>query len=1167
MTCPRCAAESPAGARFCAQCGSLLVPRCSACQAELPAGARFCAQCGQPAGDAPPPDDARLARLAAATPAALADKLRAVHLSGERRLVTVLFADVVGSTGLAEQLDAEDWAALMNGLFDRVSPVIYRYEGTIAQLLGDGLLVFFGAPIAHEDDAVRAVHAALGVLDIAGAYAVELRRRHGVEFALRIGLNTGRVVVGPVSSDLRFEYVAMGDAVHLAARIQSAAHPMTALLSGNTYRFIAPVFECTDLGLLEIKGKSTPTRVFQVRSARATPARGRGPFVLESPLVGRDAELAALQQLGAGLRAGQGRVAVIAGEPGVGKTRLIAEWRARAEHANEITWASGHCLSYGQGLAYHLVHDVLRSLLGLPPGASEHETAAALRALTGELFAGDAAEVYRDIAALLALETPAHPLEAQVLQSQGVIALRRLLHALAARNPLALVLDDVHWADPSSTEVLIRLLPLAAEAPLLFCIVTRADRDAPGWRLVVAAREAADVGLTEITLTPLSGAASRQLVANLLDMVQLPADIHDLILRKAEGNPLFVEEVIRMLVDQHTVLGPDEGGITWQASAIVQIPDNLQGLLLARIDRLPEDAKPTLRVASVIGRRFDRRLLERVLEKLDDASALAAHLGTLENAGLIRPAQTGQEPEYLFRHVLVQEAAYASLLRQDRRHLHQLVGDVLEEMFPQRREELAPRLAQHFYEAGDARALHYFASAAAAALAAYANPEAERYYRAALTLAHAPAARAPLLDGLGLALAHQDREREAVDVWQEAIALYQALDDGEHAAWLYARAARAASDGGDQAGSVALCRAGLAALTGRPETAGTAALLQETARAAFHNEQFDEALPFSRQALALAERLGAADVQAEALTTLSIFQPPDEALAGLTRAVALAEAHGLTATAARAHNSAGHVLERLGEFDAARERYGRAVGLARRMGSPVQEHHYRANAVRIALWRAEFDAAAAALPELRRLGGDHMPGTLFVEAMLHRFTGRLDEACAELRACHDETHARHNVQLLGFIQSCLADALLEQGALDEAEAVLEHAIGHAAHGVAWGGVWLRALLVALRARQGRLDGAGRALDEARVLAGFTPGRLDLEHLELATARLAAARDEWDAALAAYARAADAQAAMGRRWYRAATLREWAAALRARRAPGDEQQARALEQEAGGGPVL
>ena len=337
MKCPNCQHENPPEAAFCMRCGTKLSLACANCGTSLPAGARFCMSCGQPVSVSTPADDARLTRLVAATPAPLAEKMHAAHLAGERKVVTALFADVVGSTALAEHMDAEDWTLIMNRAFDLISQAIHRYEGTIARLMGDAILAFFGAPVTHEDDPARAARAALDLLAAVHEFAREARRDYGIEFAMRVGLNTGPVVVGEVGSDLKYEYTAMGDAVNLAARMQSAARPMAVLISENTHRFVAPAFECVDLGEIEVKGKSEPVRVYEVVGVKTEPGRLRGLAGLESPMVGRDAELSALLQLSAAAQAGLGRAALVIGEPGLGKTRLIAEWKAASNPQSPIS--------------------------------------------------------------------------------------------------------------------------------------------------------------------------------------------------------------------------------------------------------------------------------------------------------------------------------------------------------------------------------------------------------------------------------------------------------------------------------------------------------------------------------------------------------------------------------------------------------------------------------------------------------------------------------------------------------------------------------------------------------------------------------------------------------------------------------------------------------------
>ncbi len=628
MICPHCQTNNPTEARFCLHCGAALIQNCSNCQAELLPNARFCMHCGQPVRSRTADDEAHFDRLTAAAPAPLAEKVRAAaHLSGERRIVTVLHVDVVNSTALAEEVGDETWTTIMTTAYDRFAQAAYLYEGTIARLLGDALVAFFGAPVAHEDDPIRAVRAALDIIDIAKNYADEVQREYSIDFAVRACLNTGPVVIGPLSGDLKYEFTPVGGVVNLAARIKFAAHSMSVLASEYTYRFIAPIFECVDLGLIEVKDRPEPVRVYQVCESSTDPGRLRGLAGLESPMVGRAAELASLLNLCEAVHAGLGRAALITGEPGMGKTRLIIEWKTAVltETSQPAShWVEGRCLSYGLGLAYHLIVDLIYSLIGVSDSASEPETHLALLTFLEKYFgktdtSSEFHELYPYLGHLLSLNLQGDALEEvqsldpQALQTRYLFAIRRLLVGITAVRPLILILEDLHWADPSSVELLTKLLPIASSSPLLFCLVMRAERDTPGWRLATAAREILGGSLTEISLQALNETESRQMVANLLEVEALSPKSRDLILRKSDGNPFYVEEVIRMLIDRGAIIKENGDWVAGENLEHIEIPDNQQGLLLARIDRQPEDVKQTMRVASVIGRQFPVKVLEQVL--------------------------------------------------------------------------------------------------------------------------------------------------------------------------------------------------------------------------------------------------------------------------------------------------------------------------------------------------------------------------------------------------------------------------------------------------------------------------------------------------------------------------------------------------------------------------
>lgn len=631
MNCPNCSFENAADARFCENCGQPLERACPNCRKTVPANARFCKNCGfnlagATARPAPVTQSEPLNALRRGAPKHVAAKILAERdrMQGERKLVTALFADIVASTEMAEHMDPEDWRDLVSGAHERVSQAVYRYEGTIAQLLGDGVLAFFGAPLAHEDDPERAIHAALDIMSRIETFAVELKKGGRVsEFRMRIGINTGLVVVGNIGSDLHMEYLAIGDTVNLAARMQSAAEPGTILVTENSYRLASSLFDFEDGGKISVKGKGEPIQVYRVIGERKGAVRVRGIAGLQSPLVGRQRELSTLMQITSDIRAGRGSIVALVAEAGLGKSRLIAEWRkASLDQASgqPLAWVVGRCVSYGTSIAHYLSTDILRSLIRDSPGSSEEETRSALWRVTQDSLGPDMKEVYPYLGHLLGLKLEEEMLarvkylDGPALQARYISAYRRLFQAMASKTPTVVVCEDVHWADPSSVELGTHIVPIAAQAPVVFVFVTRADKEAAGWKLISQAHEVAGVGTIELHLAPLTDTESNALVTNLLQVEALPENLRTLILAKAEGNPFFVEEVLRMLIDRGGIANRDGQWTVTREIQNIEIPDTLQGVLAARIDRLSDEAKRTLQIAAVIGRKFQVRVLEQVLQ-------------------------------------------------------------------------------------------------------------------------------------------------------------------------------------------------------------------------------------------------------------------------------------------------------------------------------------------------------------------------------------------------------------------------------------------------------------------------------------------------------------------------------------------------------------------------
>src|SRR6266702_8615786 len=384
--------------------------------------------------------------------------------SSERRPLTVLFADIAGSTSIAERLDPEDWTALVGEAFTRMNRTIERYDGTIARLMGDGVLAFFGAPVAHEDDPERAVRCGLDMARTIDELGAAQRAKGASDLRVRVGFNTGPVVVGMIGSDTANEYTAMGDAVNVAARMQATARAGSVLVAAATYRFISPLVDAVDVGLLELKGKTDAVQAYEITGLKAGAKAARGLVGLRAPMVGRDAQLARLRDVFGVVRAGQGRIACVLGEPGMGKTRLLSELRAEiARGDGSLRWIEGRCLSYGETLPYHLVLDLVRSLIGVSGSSDESQVAEALESALRDLLGDGWAETYAYLGHILSLRlTPEQQARLSVLETEAikryVSSLILVLRAVTARGPVVIVCDDLHWADAASVHTHLLVL-------------------------------------------------------------------------------------------------------------------------------------------------------------------------------------------------------------------------------------------------------------------------------------------------------------------------------------------------------------------------------------------------------------------------------------------------------------------------------------------------------------------------------------------------------------------------------------------------------------------------------------------------------------------------------------------------------------------------------------
>ena len=698
--------------------------------------------------------------------------------SGERRVVTMLFCDVTGSTSAAENLDPEEWAEIMNGAFAHLISPIYKYEGTVARLMGDAILAFCGAPIANEDDPQRAVLAGLDIVQGIRAYQAEVKSRWDLDFGVRVGINTGLVVVGEVGSDMRVEYTAMGDAINLAARMEQTAPTGTVQVAADTHNLISPLFDFESLGGIEVKGKSEPVPAYRVIGPKAVPGRLRGIEGLSTPLVGRDNEIGELTHALENLQQGVGGIVCLMGEAGMGESSLLedakTEWKRIA--GSEAPWVEARGVSYESARPYGLYMQLARQIYGIEETDSlelVHDKVARAR----EGFPPEVQSiVVRGIQALFAVgtESDGPHLQGEALQQELYQSSRAILHASAAHTPTVSVMDDLHWADPASVDLWLSHLSLVDEVPILLIFSFRPERQSPSWRIKQTAETDYPHRYTEIALSALSDEDSEVLFGNLLNISDAPPELCQMILKKTGGNPLFVEEFIRTLIDTDAVTH-DETGIHWRTGTKIDeipLPENLQALLTARIDRLDDDARRTLQLSSVIGRSFHQRVIKLIS---DAATALDRHLNTLQRAELIREAARIPELEYIFQHDLTREAAYNSILLRERREFHGRVGQAIEEIFDGRLEEQSHLLAYHFHQAGDTqRALRYSVMAGDAAANLYANEEATTHYSRAIELARQGDSSSQQLTQLYMA---RGRTQEIEGLCDAALSGYQELED------------------------------------------------------------------------------------------------------------------------------------------------------------------------------------------------------------------------------------------------------------------------------------------------------------------------------------------------------------------------------------------------------
>ncbi len=760
MQCPRCKFDNPSGARFCGGCGFRLGTPCPSCGVLNPEGFAFCSNCG--------------ASLTVSRPQ--------VSVREERKIVTVLFGDVVGSTAAASARDPEDIRLIMGRFFDLMRGEIERFGGTVEKFIGDAVMAVFGLPRAHEDDPERAVRSAL-------AMRVRLRtlndefRPLGLPLEMRVGINTGEVVADPQAAE-KGEFLVTGDAVNVAARLQQAAAPGAILIGERTFRDLAGVVECRPQTALAVPGKHVPVRTWQVVDLLPQ-RRARGPEGLRAPMIGRDQELALLTaHYGKVEEDGQPYLITIVGAAGVGKTRLQEEFTAMvAQRPTRPAVFRGRCLPYGEGITYGPIAEILKSECGILDSDLRDTARAKLEAGISR-WLPDSREARRIAGALgftVGIQFPDSPLasmDPRAVREELLHAWQDFFEARAQHSPLVLVFEDIHWADESLLDLLEYLADRLSGAPILLLCLARPELldKRPMWG-------GGKRNYAVIRLDPLSEEKNRRLLAELLQ-TDLPETLRAAILSRSEGNPFFTEEILRMLIDAGVLVKENGHWHATTPTAEFRVPDTIQGVIAARLDHLPPEEKVVLQQASVIGRIFWLDPLRR-LTSLDSGHSRNV-LRRLEQRELIQEGEHGPlaaDQQFVFKHILVRDVAYSTLPRTRRGHPHAVVAEWLEEVAGQRIDEFAELVAYHYHQAAlltgeDAareQARRYLILAGDVAGRKYAAASAIRYYESALQVTSHPSERMVVFERIGDAYTVQwsggagwEYHRRALEAWKAA---------------------------------------------------------------------------------------------------------------------------------------------------------------------------------------------------------------------------------------------------------------------------------------------------------------------------------------------------------------------------------------------------------------
>jgi class 3 adenylate cyclase/tetratricopeptide (TPR) repeat protein len=716
MKCPKCQFENPDTNKFCRECGSDLILTCPKCAYEILPFDKFCGNCRYDLRAAPSAVHVKPTVPEISSTPKIADS--------ERKHVTVLFSDMSGYTAMTEKLDPEEVKEIMGKIFGEISKVVSRYEGFIEKFIGDAVMALFGVPKSHEDDPVRAIKVAREIHDIVSNISPQYEQRIGKPLAMHTGICTGLVVTGEVNVE-RGTHGVLGDTINTAARLSGLAKPGEVVISPDTYHQAEGYFNFEALEPTTVKGKAEPIKPYRVISPKDDPTKTHRLSGMRAELIGRKVEMSQLQDALNNLKQGKGSIFSIVGDAGTGKSRLIEEFKNTLD-LNTIQWREGHAYAYSQNIPYFPLMDLLSRAWQIQDGDSPEQVKKKVEAGAGFLIS-DRSDLIPFLGSLYSLKYPEiDNVSPEYWKAKLHEAVQMILSALTRRAPTVICIEDLHWADPSSVELLRNILSDFRYPAVFLCIYR------PTFNLFTSHQAGTIKSYQEIRLHDLSPTDAQSMVESLLKTDAAPGELKKFIRDRVEGNPFYLEEVINSLLETATLIPEDDKWNLTKPLTEANIPSTVQGVISARLDRLEIETKRILQEASVIGRAFLYEILKQItdLKEQIDKSLMG-----LERLDLIRTRSLQPDLEYIFKHALTQEVVYNGLLKKERQNIHEKIGQVMEELFRDRLPEFYEALAYHFrHGLSIVKAVDYLMKAGQKSLNRYSLDESHQYYQDAFEL-------------------------------------------------------------------------------------------------------------------------------------------------------------------------------------------------------------------------------------------------------------------------------------------------------------------------------------------------------------------------------------------------------------------------------------------------